>query len=536
MNRGLRRALLAVSGGVLLYAGHPPLGLGPLGLVALAPLLALARDCAGGEGAVRAGLGWGMLAAAAFFTPLLYWIAVVEPVALPLLVLSQSAAVAGFVAGMAAWGDRPWRPVAAVVWWVALEALRSMAPWGGFPWGVLGYTQHGGGLLLPIARTLGVLGVSAACAGVAAAAEEAVHRLGALRAAGTVPRAFGEAAFAALRVPLLGVLALLTAGVLLGGDPPPPTGRTLDLAAVQGNDIPDTRSLTRSSVVEVAARMTALTEQLAADRAGLPDVVVWPENALDAAPSAGARPEVTALVHRALDALDGTPLLAGMLRTEEGRQFNTMAELAPDGSVRDVYAKRSLVPFGEYVPLREHLGWVPPLERASNFSAGADPGVFTVAGAHLATVICFENTFPELTRSQVRAGAELLVVSTNNASFGLTPASRQHLAFSQMRAVESGRWVVHAGLNGISAVIDPQGRVSQQTRLFEQAIIRADLPLVDGTTPYTRTGDVVGPAAMGLGAAGLVWLLWTGVARGSRRSAPAAAGREPRRGEPVRSR
>lgn len=505
------------------------MGLGSAGLVALVPLLALARDCAEDDRPVRAGLGWGVLAAAAFFTPLLYWIAVVEPIALPLLVASQTAVVAGFVAGVAAWGPRPWRPVAAVVWWVALEAVRSTFPWGGFPWGVLGYTQHDGGLLLPIARSLGVLGVSAACAAIAAGVEESLHRLRALRGETVPARALGEAAFGVVRVPLLAVVAVLTAAVLLGGDPPATTGRTLDVAAVQGNDITDTRSLTRSRVVEVAERMTALTERLAQDPAGLPDVVIWPENALDADPTDGTRPEMARLVERALDALDGTPLLAGMLRTEDGQQLNTMAAIAPDGTVADSYVKRSLVPFGEYVPLREYLGWVPQLERAGNFSAGEDPGVFEVDGARLATVICFENNFPELTRSQVREGAELLVVSTNNASFGMTPASRQHLAFSQLRAVESGRWVVHAGLNGISAVIDPHGRVSQQTALFEQAVVRADLPLVSGSTPFIRTGDLVGPAAMALGAAGLAWVTGTGLAARRRRDPPPAT-RSARRG------
>lgn len=487
-----------------MYAGHPPLGLGSVGLVALVPLLALARDIGEGSRPLRAGLGWGSLAAAAFFTPLLYWIAVVEPIALPLLVVSQTATLAAYVAGLAVWGSRPLRPLAVVVWWVALEAVRSAAPWGGFPWGVLGYTQHDGGLLLPLARTLGVLGVSAACAAVAAAVEGGLHRVRVLRDAEA--GVSGEAVFAVLRTPLIAVLVILVGAVVVGGDPPPEGGRTLDVAAVQGNDITDTRSLARSRVVAVAERMTRLTEALADAPGGLPDVVVWPENALDADPATADDPELTRLVRRALGALDGTPLLAGLLRTEDGRRFNTMAQLAPDGSVRQVYDKRSLVPFGEFVPLRRYLGWVPQLERASNFTAGSDPGVFTVAGARLATVICFENTFPALTRSQVREGAEVLVVSTNNASFGFTPASRQHLAFSQVRAVESGRWVVHAGLSGISAVVDPQGRVTHRTELFEQAIVRADVPLVTGTTAYVRLGDLVGPTSMVLSVLGVGWL------------------------------
>ncbi|HVM00920.1 MAG TPA: apolipoprotein N-acyltransferase [Egibacteraceae bacterium] len=514
--------LLALGGGALLFAGHPPLGWGPVGLVALVPLLALARDVAGDRRPGRTGLGWGLLAGVAFFTPLVYWISLVEPIALPLLVLIQAVTVAAFVGGLAVWGDRPWRPLAAVVWWVALEAVRSAAPWGGFPWGVLGYTQHDGGLILPLARTFGVLGVSAACALVAVAVEEGVERLRGLARDGPSLGSLGslgEAGFAAVRAPLVAVLVLLAAAVVLGGDPPADAGRTLDVAAVQGNDIVDTRSLTRSRVVEVAERMTGLTVALARDGA-MPDVVVWPENALDADVTDGAS-QLAGVIRPALDALDGTPLLAGMLRTVDGRDYNTMAELRDGPALGDVYAKRSLVPFGEYVPLREYLGWVPPLERASNFAAGGDPGVFNVGGARLATVICFENNFPELTRSQVREGAELLVVSTNNASFGRTPASSQHLAFSQLRAVESGRWVVHAGLSGISAVIDPEGRVSHRTELFEQAVVRAELPLVAADTPFTRFGDVVGPVAMAAAAlAALGLAVAGGIAQWRRRYPP----------------
>lgn len=503
--------MLAVAGGLLLFAGHPPLGLGPVGLVALVPLLALARDVGRGPRPVRAGFGWGVLAGAVFFTSLLYWIAHVETVALPLLVATQAVTVGAFVAGLAAWGERPWRPAAAVVWWVALEAARSTGPWGGFPWGGLGYTQHDGGMLLPLARTLGVFGVSLACALVAVCVEEAVARVRrALADPNRADAGIGEAVFDAARVPLIGVLVILTAAVVIGGDPPADTGRRLDVAAVQGNDIADTRSLTRSRVLSVAERMVGLTEQLADEDS--PDVVVWPENALDEDVRAGGNPELASLVRRALRSLDGTPLLTGVLleAPDPGSMFNTMAQLDADGQIVDVYAKRSLVPFGEFVPLREYLGWFPPLERAGDFSAGDRPGVFTVDGARIGTVICFENNFPRLTRSQVREGAQVLVVSTNNASFGRSPASSQHVAFSQLRAVESGRWVLHAGLSGISAVIDPQGRIHERTGLFEQAVLRADLPLVDGDTAFTRVGDVVGPLAMLLGAAGVVGLAVAG--------------------------
>lgn len=514
------RAALAVAGGLALYAAHPPLGWGWLGLLALVPLFALARDCARSAHPVRAGAGWGFLAGVTFLGPLLYWIAVVEAAALPLLVGFQALALAGFTAGLAAWGDRPWRPLAGVVWWVAVEALRSQWPLGGFPWGVLGYTQADGGVVLDLARVVGVFGVSAACAGIAAAVEYGLVRLVAV--VRHRPAAPGRAVGAAVGLPLLAVLGVVLVAWAVPA-PPPAAAGSLDLAAVQGNDIEDTRSLAQRRELAIAARMSELTVALAAS-GPRPEVVVWPENALDADPTGGDSPDVAAEVDAALEALDGVPLLAGLVRPAPERQgtLNTMARLAPDGSVVEAYVKRSLVPFGEYVPLRELVGWVPPLERAGNFVAGREPVVFALDDARVGTLICFENNFPGLARSLVDEGAEMLVVSTNNASFGRTAASDQHIAFSQLRAVETGRWVVHAGISGKSTVIAPSGATGQRTGLFEQAVLRADIPLVAGQTLFTRTGDLVGPAAMALGGGGMGWLLASRLRR--RHNGPASRG------------
>jgi apolipoprotein N-acyltransferase len=177
------------------------------------------------------------------------------------------------------------------------------------------------------------------------------------------------------------------------------------------------------------------------------------------------------------------------------------------------------VPFAEYIPARSLFAWYPALDVVtSDMVAGERPVVFDVAGARIGTVLCFDSTFPPLVREQVLAGAEVLVVSTNNSSWGRSPASAQHLAYSQVRAVETGRHVLHGGLSGISAVVDPEGRVSQRTEIFDEAVVRADLPLIAGLTPAMRAGDLVGRTAMALSAAGLGGLL---IDRRSRRRAGA---------------
>lgn len=493
--RGLWRPALAAAGGLLLYAGHPPVDAAWAGPLALVPLLALARDAARGPRPLRAAAGWGLLAGLVFFGPLIWWMERFGVLPWALLCLLQAAAVAAFVAGMAHWDGRPWRPVVAVVLWVGLEAARSVFPLSGFPWGVLGYTQHDGGPLLPVARTLGVLGVSGACAALAACAEEALHR---------VRRSPRLAA-----APVLGAVATLVASGALGlVGPPPPTGRLLDMVAVQGNDIESTSAagvarVDTGRIVRVAERMVEASRPLARAPGGPPDVVVWPENSLDADIRDAANAPVRALVAEALAVTDGSRLLAGAYLDgpRPNTLYNVQAEVTGPRRLGQMYRKRSAVPFAEYVPARRWLGWVPGLQQVPNdMLPGRRPQLLRFGDARIGALICFENLFPELARSEVREGAQLLLVSTNNASFGRTPMSRQHLAFSQLRAVESGRWLLHAGISGISGVVDPAGRVTRRTGLFRQAVVRADLPLVDGWTPAVRLGGLVGPVAM-LGAA-----------------------------------
>jgi apolipoprotein N-acyltransferase len=492
----LARLGLALLGGFLLFAGHPPLDLGWTGPLALVPLLALGRAVQRSDRPVRAGLGWGLVAGIAFFAPLLYWIGRFGIVPLALLVLIQGAFVAAFVGGLAAWGPRRAWPAVAVVWWVALEAVRGSWPLGGFTWGILGYTQHLGGPLLPIARSLGVLGVSAACAAVAALVHSAVTRVRA-------DRAWWPAG-----APALGAVALLLLAPLLGGPRPAETDRTIDLAGVQGNDeeLPpiinrdDVRRMTR--IVDL---MVEATEALAEDP---PELTVWPENSLDT--DLRGNPALQERVVRAIELVDGGPLLAGeLLDGPRPRTFyNGLALYGPGAELIDVHLKRNLVPFGEYVPLRRWLEWYPALRYVPNDGVAGDVDtVLQVAGVGIGPVTCYESIYPDLVRAQVREGAEVLVVSTNNASYGRTAASAQHVAFSRLRAVETGRWVFHVGISGISAVVDPEGRSSQETPLFERALIRADLPAVTGHTLYTRLGDVVGTVSMVLAALGLGWVL-----------------------------
>lgn len=498
----LRRLALALAAGFLLYAGHPPIDLGAAGWVALVPLLVLARDLVreGLDRGVRRAFGWGVVAGLVFFVPLLVWLSpfggVVPWLALALI---QALSAGAFVAGLVAWGRRSGRPAVAVAWWVALEAIRSTVPLGGFGWGALGYTQHGGGPLLPLARTLGVLGVSAACALLAVCVEELLHR--------------GVRGGRRSLAPALGAVAVPLACLVLAGTPPTPTGETVDIASVQGAELRSTTAagINRTDtgrVVRIAEQMLLATRPLTDDP---PDITVWPENSLDADIRDPAAADVLAQVSEARRLLGGRALLANTFEAgpRPRTHYNALVEITADG-FGQVYRKQRPVPIGEYVPLRGLLERYPAAEQLPSYDVlpGGPGEPMTLAGARIASVVCYENLFPAVVRDQVRQDADLVLVSTNNTSYG-GAMSEQHLALSQLRAVETGRYVLHAGISGISGLVDPEGNVTQRTERFEQALVRADVPLVQGQTIATRLGDAPGLLVVVLSVLGLAVVLVT---------------------------
>ncbi|HWO69259.1 MAG TPA: apolipoprotein N-acyltransferase, partial [Actinomycetota bacterium] len=278
---------------------------------------------------------------------------------------------------------------------------------------------------------------------------------------------------------------------------PAADGRALDVATVQV-DVRPARRLDPLGEDRAVARMNVVVHRrLLADP---PDLAVWGESALDPGASDPAVwREVTTAIREV-----GAPTIAGSIqRGPRGELFNEALLFDPSGRVVDRYAKVHLVPFGEYVPWRGALGWISALEQIP-YDLTPGEGLRVLRGPGLpptGVVICFENSFPSLDRSLVRRGARLLVVITNNASYGFSPASRQHLLMSRLRAVETGRWVVHAAITGISAFIDPRGRVVAEAGLFEPGILRHAVRASGAVTPYVRFGDWVpwGSLALALG-------------------------------------
>lgn len=239
--------------------------------------------------------------------------------------------------------------------------------------------------------------------------------------------------------------------------------------------------------------------------------LIWPETAT---PFFLARDQARrGIIARALPRrsllISGSPRRADQPGSPT-RLYNSILSLTPDDAVRVVYDKNHLVPFGEYLPLRPALAFL-GLDKlahgAVDFSSGVGPRVVTVPGLPaFRPLICYEIIFPrEVSASRSGVSAEWLLNLTNDAWFGDSFGPRQHLAIARMRAVELGLPVVRAANTGISAVIDPYGRINRQLPLAASGVIDSNLPIALANIFYRRFGDGIF-AAFCLLLAGLLFL------------------------------
>ena len=266
----------------------------------------------------------------------------------------------------------------------------------------------------------------------------------------------------------------------------------------------------RRVVLDNHARLTTrLGGQLAADGTVL-DFVVWPESSTDIDPfqDTAARETIDAAV-RAV----GVPLLVGAVVQVPGdpsRVANMGIVWDPSTGPGPSYVKRHPVPFGEYVPFRQQLGQL--VDRFAlvprDFVSGQRAGVLAIGGATIGDIICFEVAYDSLVRDVVDQGAQLIVVQTNNATYGGSAQLGQQFAMSRIRAAENGRTVLVAATSGISAIIDPDGSVAASIGDGGAGILLGRVALRDDLTVATRWGAIleVGFIATALGA-----LMWSAI-------------------------
>jgi apolipoprotein N-acyltransferase len=482
--------LLALLSGALLALSFPRYGHPAVAWIALAPLLlALLRDARRGS----PGRGWllGLLAGAVYFAGTVYWtsgvMAQYGDVPMPLAIVIAGLLVAylalfpaAFAAAMA-WligriGLRALLLAPAV--WVATELGRTVI-FGGFPWALVGYTQT---TVLPVAQLASVLGVYGLSALV-------VLVNAALVSAAVDPTRMRWVTLGTTAGLLLGTTAWGTARV--SSQTLVSQGTPVRVGLVQGN-VPQDRKWDPAYEDEILLRYLRLTHQAADDGAQL---VLWPESATPFYFEQSVKAEAVRLLARERNLW----LLFGSDEYEPHPRpvsYNSAFLVRPDGTTGGVYRKVRLVPFGEYVPLRQVLFFAAPLvEAVSDFAPGEAPVMLPFGRHVVSTAICYEVVYPALIRKGVTQGSHLLTTITNDAWFGRSSAPWQHFEMAAMRAIEQGRYLARSANTGISGIVDPYGRVLMASDLFEEAVLVGEVRLLEGHTLYARIGDVVAYAS-----------------------------------------
>ncbi|MCF8719185.1 apolipoprotein N-acyltransferase [Nitrospina gracilis] len=366
--------------------------------------------------------------------------------------------------------------------WTALEYLRSTHLEYGFSWQGLGYSQYLNLPVLQMADLTGVYGISFLIVGVNAGLFYLFH-----------PRLRQEAPWRLYRthvsVAMFGLYALVLAygwSVMNAHEEKPV--KPLKVALVQGN-IPQQMKWDPQYKQQILDTYRELTMKAAVSG---PDFIVWPE-AVTPFYFLNDLEGTTAVVTLA-DELD-TPLLFGSPRAEQqgGKwvSYNSAYLLSGNGNIKGRYDKIHLVPFGEFIPWQSLLFFLDKLVVGiGDFGRGEEATVLSLNGYKFAVSICYEITFPDLVRRPVDNGAQFLVNITNDAWFGKSAASYQHISMAALRAVENRVPIVRAANTGISGAVDRLGRIAPTTELFEREVLIANIqPRTGPATLYSRYGD-----------------------------------------------
>lgn len=349
--------------------------------------------------------------------------------------------------------------------WVLFEWLRSWL-FTGFPWLYLGNAS----LETPFQNLLPIGGVWLATLAILITALAGAEFLRQRRL-----------------LPLLILPLPLIGSYLLPHSWTTPTDSALKVALVQPN-IPQQIKWNPQYRPEILNKYIELTGEHADA-----DLILWPETAIPSLFRSAATP-----LAELLEQLDsqGTTLISGLPSTETDpshpkgyRVHNSMAVLTTGSGI---YHKQRLVPFGEYIPLEE---WLRPTLAFFNLPMSSfslpehEQSQLKVGNTALSTAICYEIAYPELVR-QSAAAADILMTVSNDTWFGRSIAPAQHMQIAQVRAVENGRWLIRGTNNGITAIVNPQGEITDQLPQFRSGVLRTQVPSMQGLTPFQQWGSL----------------------------------------------
>lgn len=493
----LKRCGLAAASGVLLALSFPTPHWGMLAWIALAPVLAIALEARPG-----AAFGWGFVAGAVFFSITLSWLygffrgygQMSAPIA---------AGVLGLMVGILAlypaayalcvrWMTRRgvgWALAVSPFFWVALELGRTHMPAIGFPWNLLGYAMSTRLGLVQLVTLTGIYGLSFVIAGYNALVVWAWRKK-------------SKAAVGSWAVVTLFLALILAVGSRMV---PRPQGRhTAHLIQL---DLRPENSYPVNWEKQDAAEIQAIDRLSIEAGRSSPGLVIWPEAP---APFSFQDPWFAGQAKR-IAGESQSDFLAGVDewsyppgRSAEVANSAVMVDAAGQRVFR--YDKIHLVPFGEYVPWRRWLFFARRLVGSiGDFTPGTERTVGRIAGGTFSVFICYEAIFPNEIRQFADRGAELLINISDDGWYGHSKALAQHLNMARVRAVENRRWLLRATNTGLTAVVDPYGRIRARLPADTRAAVTVHYDFRSGRTLYTRWGDWWAYLSTALSLAALAW-------------------------------
>ncbi|MFH1096609.1 MAG: apolipoprotein N-acyltransferase [Candidatus Desantisbacteria bacterium] len=477
-------SLSAVLSGLLLSMTFPCANMSLIAFIAMVPLLSAIR----GQSISKAFV-LGIITGIVFFGILLFWIAGIRLYQVDqwLLVMGWIVATIAcalfigiFAMGVCIWETKISSPLstfhfqlstlfAPAIIWTALEFIRSHFPLEGFPWGILGYSQYQNLILIQAAEFTGVFGISFLIVLVNTAIVGIISR--------TKINWYGTG----ITVVVI-ILCLVWGNIKLGETPA--SGKSLKVAVIQTNIGIDQSWEWETSRERILLMLNRLTSKAAKAN---PDLIIWTETAILSSPA------TSPWMKKKLSSITAqlnSYLLVGAPHMIEGNYYNSAFLISSKGQIINRYDKIHLVPFGEMIPGEELFPLLRKIfPQAGIYSRGKKYTVFNEPG-RFCTLICYEGIFGDLTRRFVEKGAEFIVNISNDAWTRTKASYYQHVSMDVFRAVENRRYFIRAGNTGISAIINPNGKIEHLIGVGKEGIIIGQVFLNNHLTVYSQRGDI----------------------------------------------
>jgi apolipoprotein N-acyltransferase len=464
--------LLVLIGAVVSALAFPRIGPGWLILVGVAFFL-LGLHMARSRGQ---GLLYGALYGLTFFGGLIWWLSELGLIAVIPLVIVQAAFYAAYGWWLAGYNGRSggtWA-ILAVGGWAMMELIRYRFPVGGFEWGAVGYALSDQTWARAPAPLIGTTGITVVAVAVVATLVLLAH---------------GERKRWQIAVP--GAVLIVGLATWLWNATTPEDSTALDTAIVQGSTPCPFEHCPPNERLRTFEQHLELTREI---EPGSVDLVIWSEGSTGSFNADPVQnPEIGAAIGAEARRVGAWFLVGSDRPISETHWVNANVFFNPEGEIVGEYRKQRPVPFGEYIPWRPVFDWIPELEQVPrDMIPGDGPVVFDLgAGVAMGSVISFEGGFTRYPRQHARAGANLLVVATNEGSYGTTPGSDQFIGMTRMRGAELGMPVIHAAVTGRSVFIGDGGELTTDTTgLGTMEILLGEVHPA-ARSVYTHTGDVV---------------------------------------------